>query len=269
MQILMFIIIGIIFLLFVKLNYKKCETGKEKIVFILYVITCITPVIIYYLDLWNIPSTLKLTNNINTQNWLSFLSNYTSSIVSTIIGVTASIYLALFQIRKNSEDTEKRDKENLRLQNIPLLKYDLKEENTKEIKLNELDTDIENGIIQQINLSFKNIGLNTIRKSYIKINSDILNKEYCFQLSNQSSIEINHETILQFVLKLFVNTTYKFELTIYYQDLLFNNYEQKVVMEYEVLSIHNGRDNYYYNYKFIPEDERNIKEIPKLNLEEL
>ena len=39
-------------------------------------------------------------------------------------------------------------------------------------------------------------------------------------------------------------------------------------MEYEVLSIYNESNNYYYNYKFIPQDEVKINEIPKLDLEE-
>lgn len=39
-------------------------------------------------------------------------------------------------------------------------------------------------------------------------------------------------------------------------------------MEYEVLSIHDGSNNYYYNYKFITQDEIKINEIPKLDLEE-
>lgn len=102
-----FAIIILIIFLFVKFNYKKCETGGEKLLFILYAIIVTTPIIIYYLDIWNIPSILNLTKNIDSQNWLSFLANYTSSIVSTIIGTTVSIYLVFFQISKNNEDTEK------------------------------------------------------------------------------------------------------------------------------------------------------------------
>ena len=54
MQILMFIITTAILILMVKLNYNKCKTGVEKIVLILYGITYLTPILIYYLDLWNI-----------------------------------------------------------------------------------------------------------------------------------------------------------------------------------------------------------------------
>lgn len=106
-EIIWFIIIFVIMFLFIKLNYKKCENNVERILFILYSMIVITPIIIYYLDLWNIPSNLKLTRNIESQNWLSFLANYTSSIISTIIGATVSIYLVFFQIRKNTEDTKK------------------------------------------------------------------------------------------------------------------------------------------------------------------
>lgn len=265
-EMIAFVIIILIIFLFIKFNYKKCETGGEKLLFILYTITISTPIIIYYLDLWNIPSILKFTKNIDSQNWLAFLANYTSSIVAAVIGAAVSIYLVFLQIRKNNEDTEKRDKENLRLQNIPLLKFECKNKNNEEIKLTVLDTKVEDGVVQQINLGIKNIGLNTIRKSYMKIKSDILEQEYNFELGNQSSIEKNEEITMQFILKLFVDTTYKFEIVVYYQDLLFNTYEKKVILEYKVLSLNDG-NKYFYEYKFIPEDEKIIEKIPRLDLD--
>ena len=127
-EIILFIIISVVMFLFARLNYKKCETGGEKIIFIFYIIIISIPIILYYLDLWNIPSRLNLIKNMNSQNWLNFLFTYVSTIVSSVIGVTASIYIAFIQIRKNNEDNEKRDKENLRVQNMPLLKYNINTE---------------------------------------------------------------------------------------------------------------------------------------------
>lgn len=106
-EIISFIIVFAIILIFAILNYKKCKTGGEQIIFIFYVIIISIPIIIYYLDLWNIPSRLNLMKNMDSQNWLGFLFTYVSTIVSSVIGVTASIYIAFIQIRKSNEDKKK------------------------------------------------------------------------------------------------------------------------------------------------------------------
>lgn len=137
-EIISFIIIVVVIFIFAKLNYKKCEKEGEKIIFIFYVTIIYIPIILYYLDLWNIPSKLNLMKNIDSQNWLGFLFTYISTIFSSVIGVTASIYIAFVQIRKNNEDNEKRDKENLRIQNMPLLKYGIDTERKCEGDLSEL-----------------------------------------------------------------------------------------------------------------------------------
>ena len=72
-EIISFIIVFTIIFIFARLNYKKCNEGGEKIIFIFYVIIVSIPIIIYYLDLWNIPSQLNLTKNIASQNWLGLL----------------------------------------------------------------------------------------------------------------------------------------------------------------------------------------------------
>lgn len=76
MQILIFITILLLLVLFIKFNYKKCKTNIEKVIFMLYMIICATPIIIYYLDVLNIPSQLNLTKNIDSRNWLNFLFTY-------------------------------------------------------------------------------------------------------------------------------------------------------------------------------------------------
>ena len=84
--------------------------------------------VIYYLDRYNIPSKFNLTMNINTQNWLSLIGNYITGIISAIIGALVAVWTTIYQIRKNNEQNEKRDKENLRIQNMPILKYDINTE---------------------------------------------------------------------------------------------------------------------------------------------
>lgn len=249
-------------------NYKKCDNVLEKILYIAFSIIIIIPILLYYMDRFNIATILKWNINVDTQLWLTNLSTYMATIMGAVVSSACLVFITMFQINRNNEDTRKRDAENMRLQNMPLIKYDCIRKNDEDIKLTSLDTHINNGAIQHINLSLKNIGLNTIRKSYIKIKSDILKKEYNFEIGDQSSIEKNEEKIIQFLLKLFVDATYKFELTIYYQDLLCNNYEQKVLLEYKLSSLHLEND-YEYNYKLSVENEKIIDEIPTLVLDEL
>ncbi len=261
MEILMFIIITIILILFFRFNYKRCKTSVEKMILILYVITCGAPIIIYYLDLWDIPSQLNLTNNINTQDWLAFLSNYISSIASTILGITASIYLAFFQIRKNNEDNEKRDKENLRIQNMPLLKYNINTGIECEDCLGQLImTTIENGQAYELNFSFKNIGLNSIKNIIIDYEADVTDST-CRLLgkNNVITIEKDEEIERNYFLSLKPNSTTKMKLTVYYEDVLNNWYKQILNIIYSTSGIFkNGKCIGNINYSV--EKEEKIEE---------
>lgn len=105
--ILLIIILPIIFLY--KL-YKKAENYIEKTFFIVLVIVYLVPVIIYYLDKFNVPTIFEMTENINPQNWLNFVSNYITSIISTIIGGIITMFITMSEIQRNNEDTEKEKK---------------------------------------------------------------------------------------------------------------------------------------------------------------
>jgi len=271
MQILMFIIATAILILIIKLYYKKCKTGVEKIVLILYGITYFTPILIYYLDLWNIPSLLNLTNNINTQNWLSFLSSYTSSIVSTILGVTASIYLALYQIRKNNESNEKRDKENLRLQNMPLLTYKIEttgyEYHESDIyRLIKSNCDEKTSILYDLFISIKNIGLNNVKRIIADVETSVLNNtERIIGKDTLTPVEKN-ETLTEYrYFNLDSGKEYEMKLKVYYQDVLQNWYCQIVDVSYNATKIHEGSNSIgVVKYKVNEEVLIDSKEIPEL-----
>lgn len=104
--ILFFIAIGMLFFM-IKCFYKKSKTVIDIVLLILYVIIVVTPIIIYYMDALDIPTKLFFTKNINSQNWLGFLANYTSSVVSSIIASIISLSIMFYQIDKNNEDLEK------------------------------------------------------------------------------------------------------------------------------------------------------------------
>ena len=260
-EIISFIIVFTIILIFAKLNYKKCNEGGEKIIFIFYVIIVSIPIIIYYLDLWNIPSQLKLTKNIDSQNWLNFLFTYSSTIVSSVIGVTASIYIAWTQIRKNNEDNEKRDKENLRVQNMPLLKYNIDTERKYKGDVSDLIiTSIENGQPYELNFSFKNIGLNSIKNIIIDYESDVINSTYRLSgKNNVISIEKGEEIESNHFLSLELNSITKMKLIVYYEDVLDNWYKQILNITYNASSIFE-KGNYIGKVSYSVEKEERIEE---------
>ena len=128
-----------------------------------------------------------------------------------------------------------------------------------------LKTNIDDnkGIIQSIYLQLKNIGLNTARNISIIINSDILKKEYVLKLNDQMLLEKDEEVVKEFLLTLLLNSNYTFNIRIYYQDLLLNNYEQECTLKY-YLSSFNTNNEYQYTYEFDRKNERQIEEYPKL-----
>jgi len=255
-EVISFIVIAVVIFIFVRLNYKKCETGGEKIIFIFYVIIVAIPIILYYLDLWNIPSRLNLMKNIDSQNWLGFLFTYVSTIVSSVIGVTASIYIAFIQIRKNNEDNERRDKENLRIQNMPLLKYCIDTERKCERNSSDrIITSVKYGETFELNFSLKNIGLNSVKNIIIDYESDVTNSTYRLSGKNNviviekgEKIESNH------FLSLELNSTINMKLTVYYEDVFNNWYKQIVNIIYNASSrLKNGE--YIGNVNYCVENE--------------
>lgn len=268
-EIISFIIIIVVIFIFAKLNYKECEKEGDKIIFIFYVTIIYIPIILYYLDLWNIPSKLNLMKNIDSQNWLGFLFTYISTIFSSVIGVTASIYIAFVQIRKNSEDNEKRDKENLRVQNMPLLKYGIDTERKCEGDLSELIiTSVKDGKPFELNFSFKNIGLNSVKNIIIDYESDVTNSIYRLSGKNNIiTIERGEEIESNHFLSLELNSTTNMKLIVYYEDVLNNWYRQVVYITYSAFSRFKnggyiGSVNYYVeNETVISEDEINNEVI--------
>ena len=272
-NIILFIITLTIISLTLYFIYKSTEKSNslvEKISYIVLAIVDSAILIIYYFDRFNVPTELGWNINVNTQNWLNFIATYTTGIISAGIAALVSVFVTIYQIKKNNEENDKRDKENFRIQNMPLLKYDCVQGRNASVELTQLDTNIEEdkGVIQQITLSLKNIGLNSIIKYYIKIESNILKRKYIFEIAKESVIEKGQEVIIPFVLRLKTEEIYNFKITLYYQDLVFNIYEQDAILEYKLSSANDGL-NYYSDYKFMVQDEKQIDDFPNMEIENI
>ena len=76
-------------------------------------------------------------------------------------------------------------------------------------------------------------------------------------------LEKDEEVVKEFLLTLLLNSNYTFNIRIYYQDLLLNNYEQECTLKYYLTSF-NTNNEYQYTYEFDRKNERQIEEYPKL-----
>lgn len=184
-----------------------------------------------------------------------------------ILGGVILFFVTIMQINKTLEDNRNRDKEERRINNLPLLKYSFYEQLSNESNQKVLETKIEDGVLDEIILGVKNIGMNTVRKCYIDVSGNILKRGFCFELDQQSSLEKNEEKIINFLLYLTPNK-FDFTFKIYYQDLTFNWYVQKIKLEYQLLPIINDSFKYYSTKKIIIEDEIKLKVKPKLKIED-
>lgn len=256
------IIILLISIIFISKTYRNCKTIHEKIIFALMYVIGLSPTIIFYLDLYNIPSMFGYNEKIDTQNWLSFIMNYLGTIISAIIGAIFLVYMTMYQINKSNEDNDKRDQENYRIQNMPLLKYEI----TTDAKSNL--TDIEHLIVSKfsentistydLNILIKNIGLNSVKKICVELDSEIISKPiYLIDGKSQISIEKDEtiEIYRYFVLK--GNANYAIELNVYYEDVLNNWYLQKVEIDYKATNRHRGTKS-IGKVIFIVNEEKNF-----------
>lgn len=247
---------------FCYINYKKCKDDLEKSLYILLFFVSIVPAVIYYLDKYNVPTHLGWNVNVNTQNWLAFLANYSSSIISAIISAVILVIVTILQIKKNNEDNIKRDRESLRLQNMPILKYLIDTKNKSEGTLDELIiTNTESGNVYNLNISIKNIGLNNIKSIKVDFKSSIIGNSVYRILGDQSIEVLEKGEVIElkrfFSLKL-SNEPYDIDIIIYYEDVLSNWYRQVLNIHYIATDI--SKDGYISTARYEVNREEIIEE---------
>lgn len=234
-------------------SYKKAESEYLRLLYILVVCIWIVPVSIYYLDRYNIPTKLTWANNLDTQNWLSFLGTYSAGIVSAVISAFVLVIVTALQIDRNNEDNIKRDAENLRIQNMPLIKYSFNAyEGCESDFKNLIMTKIDDGVPYHLNVYLKNIGLNNIKKIKVSFESDVFCSNKVEVLGNNSivTLEKGEEiSIKKFFSLKALDAPYKVKVTINYVDVLSNWYEQIIDVKYVATSIfENGGPTGVVNY---------------------
>lgn len=232
--------------LFIK-GYKDSKSEFEKVLYIMLSCAIIFPVIIYYLDRYNIPSKFGYTENVLSSDWVSILTNYSAAIISTLLSAVFLIFITFKQMDETYKDNIKLNNETQRIQNLPFLRYNFTHERLDEEIFGEnqkwifSNQDDRNSDSIDFTVEIENIGLNTVRKAFLEVESDLFDKKENFELSEQSSIEKNQIKKKEFIITNVEKGTYKLEITVYYQDLLKNWYKQKVHLTISVTSIYDSK----------------------------
>lgn len=149
---------------------KKSEEIVEKVIDIVLIVIVVIFLIIYYTDRFNLPTLLGMNKNVDTQNWLTIITTSIASIISSAIGGLIALGIARSEIREN----RKQNDENLRIQNMPMLKYEIKMEKieyemTNEEYLMGINWNGVKSSIYKLMMHIKNIGLNNVKKIMIDI----------------------------------------------------------------------------------------------------
>lgn len=248
-------------------NFNEAKDPFEKVMYTVLSMAILIPLILYYLDRFNIPTMLRYTKNVDSKQWLDIISSYFSSIISTIISVVFLVYVTIKQIERTYQDNERLNKENQRLQNLPLLNYTINHgifntnifDDTVTILSNQ--TDYNDKSINLL-IEVKNIGVNSIRRLFFTIESDFFETEI-FALRNQGGIEKDSSTQKEIIIIGARDKDYNICFTSYYQDLLTNWYEQKINVEISVTNKFNIETKDYVSINTITvNDEKCLKEIP-------
>lgn len=267
------IIIGLT-LYFIGRSMRKSNDLVEKICYIVLAVVNSTFLIIYYLDKFNIPTELGWNVNVNTQNWLSFIVTYATSIISAGIAALVSVFITIYQIKKNNEHNEKRDKENLRIQNMPMLKYEMKTSSNRD----DYKIELEHLIVSNCNeksmttynlfILIKNIGLNNVKRIIIDMESSMMKKIYrILGDNNVVPLEKNEEKEIFRYFALEREKEYLIKLHIYYEDVLQNWYYQVIEATYDATKYNdNSLPIGQINYKVNEEKQINTEDVPINNV---
>lgn len=249
---------------------KKSNSLAEKISEIVLAMVMAVILVIYYLDRYDIPTALNLGMNIDTQNWLSFIGNYITGVISAVIGALVAVWTTIYQIKKNNEENNRRDKENLRIQNMPILKYDINTERKGTGDLSELivtNKENELGNAYNLNIILKNIGMNSIKNIIIDFKSPVINNSIYRLLGKNAVNPVEKGEVIElnkfFSLKP-SDKYYEMYIVLYYQDVLSNWYKQEIQIHYNTSNIFDkggyiGR----LNYEVKKDVEINENEIEK------
>lgn len=257
-MLIIYVLLIIIILLYFFIKLRTIKSVIEYILIWLLIIMLFSPLVIYYADLYDIPTKIGLMKNIDTNRWFDFSSTY----VSTIIGTLVSSLIVIITVIKQIEVQNDSSKEDKRIANSPLMKFYIKNDYEKEAKQEFIFN--SEGKVYNIFLGIENIGLNHAKKIEIELYCKDDEWERSFKIENEQSI-LKKDEIYWFDFVINNNKKSKkdkdLNISISYYDMLNNKYEQKIYLKYSVsdeLRVESRGLKIYFN-KIEIEDEAILK----------
>lgn len=257
-NIITFILICVFMIFYIYVLYRisisKEDPKEEKAEFGILAFVFMSIFVIYLCDRYNIPTAFGADKNVNTQNWLNSIVTFISGILGTAISVFVSVKIAKSQIKEEKNANIELNKESLRVQNMPILKYSIDTKNT-ELEEKILETNIKDGHLYNFNIYIKNIGLNSIKSIKVDFNMQsmrerILGKDSVETLEKEKEIAINCVLPLKCTDK-----PYEISVIVHYEDILSNRYKQTIDIEYIAYDVYE-RNNYIGDAKYRVNEEK-------------
>lgn len=242
-------------------SYKK-GTIEMKFIIIILLIVVFLPIIIYLIDRFNLITIFGYNKNVDINNWFSFIKDYSTALVSSLINTFVVIYIAVIELKQNYEDNQNLNKENVRLQNLPCLKISGKEDSENNlhgiIHIKQKGKKTDKYIC--FSLIIQNIGLNAAKNLYICNNfknQDIKSYE---KIKPKDFVE-SGTTISQdiFVEEVKYNHV-ELDSEIIYQDLLNNWYSLKTKIVINVATFDNNGQDLIINIE--QDEEERLEKAP-------
>ena len=217
-------------------EYKLTKTLDEKILFWIAIIVAFVPLILFYLDTYNVASRLNWVNANNINRWFNFIATYVSSIVGATIGAITLFLMTTKQINLQRES----NKEDKRIQNLPLLAYEFSKNKITDNYCEVFLRDNYKKIYYCYNLflNVMNLGLNHATNVSLKVyDNDKLVSDYPLSY-NQSIIKKDESLYIDFIFYFnYKNNRVNiknFKIICNYTDLLNNNYLQEIYISLEL-----------------------------------
>ncbi|NCC71247.1 hypothetical protein EOM09_06715, partial [bacterium] len=239
LSLIIIIILTIVSIIFVKKQFNKSNSYVEKVLYIIWIIIFLSPLILYYLDRYNVPTLLKFNKNLSVDLWFNFLGNY----LGNIIGVFVSCTVLLLITFKQFEVQENKNIELKRNENIPIIKYDVLLKKTNEFKEFLIFKESGKGDNYSLFLNIENFGFNHARNFAFKVSVDGIKNTKNFRLDDvQSILKKNESKLLK--LDMILDDKGKalvknIDIDVVYQDLIGNEYVQKLNLVIEIITMEN------------------------------
>ena len=242
------LIVGILFILgeiyaiiavtkYIVNSYKK-GTIEMKFIIVILLIVVFLPIIIYLIDRFNLITIFGYNKNVDINNWFSFIKDYLTALVSSLINTFVVIYIAVIELKQNYEDNQNLNKENVRLQNLPCLKISGKRdsENDNFYSMHVKEKEKKTDKVICFSLIIQNIGLNAAKNLYICNNfknQDIKSYE---KIKPKDFVESGTTISQDFFIDNVKYNHVEIDSEIIYQDLLNNWYSLKIKIVINVIS---------------------------------